>query len=349
MDRKKWQQVYQDLLAQIQSGKYPLGSRFPSVEELCRIYEPSNITIRRVCGELKKNGWITTRDRRGTYVTEPLKELTVYLCNRDFNEPPMFPVKRFEEVIRNYQAGMNVTIVPVTVKYAMENAESIRGPMVVFFSNFISVNGMNFKINHRRIAFFQEKFAPLVVGGSSETYGLHQIRTDRYTAFREAVRHLAGKGHQRIGYLSPMLNIPGELERFKGYLDGMAECGIMVDGELVRTMPREDNTFADGAVEGFLSMKNPPTALVCSSDRRALNVMACCRKRGVRIPEDLAVIGFDNIAESAESEPPLTTFAALPDEAGRYIMDYVKLYRIGQKTKLLNYEVEPQLIERGST
>ena len=58
MDRKKWQQVYQDLLAQIQSGKYPLGSRFPSVEELCRIYEPSNITIRRACGELKKNGWI---------------------------------------------------------------------------------------------------------------------------------------------------------------------------------------------------------------------------------------------------------------------------------------------------
>ena len=74
----KWQTIYHDLLNKIMTGKYAEGERFPSIENLCRIYEPSNITIRRCCTELKKNGWITTLSRRGTFVTRPTDKIRIY-------------------------------------------------------------------------------------------------------------------------------------------------------------------------------------------------------------------------------------------------------------------------------
>lgn len=352
MSDKKWQQVYNDLLRRIESGVYPVGSRFPSVSNLCRFYDPSNITIRRACRELKRNGWITTRGQQGTFVTEPMNELKIYLCDRNVSQMASdlsFPHWRFESLIQKYRTDMEVAVAPVSTEYAMKNPGSIKGPMVTFFSNFLDLSGTNFRINHERIAFFRENFTPLVFGSPNETYGLHRIWPNRHKAFRQIVHYLADKGHRRIAYLAPMLNIPGEQERFRGYLDGMMDCGFIVSSDLVRTLTHDDYSFVDDAMAEILSFPNPPTAVICASDRRALNVLNYCRKHGIKVPEDLAVTGFDNSPKGAEYDPPLTTFASLPDKAGHYIMDYVKLYRIGQMSMLLNYEIEPQFIERGST
>lgn len=351
MGGKKWQQVYDDLLVRIRSGEYPLGSRFPSVEELCRNYDPSNITIRRACDELKKDGWITTRDRQGTYVTEPLKELNIFLCNKLFSEELQehsVPLLQFHEAIRKYSTGISVNIIPVSLKKVLADADSIAAPMVAFFNTFIDVEGMSFKINHDRIDYFRRKFNPLVFGGYQETEGMHQIRVNRYNAIRRAVHYLAGKGHRRIGYISQMLTIPGVLERFKGYLDGMAECGIMGYSGLIKSVPRSDYNFVDDVMAEFMSQPEPPTAIICSNDRKALNAIDFCRRHGVSVPGRLAVVGYDGSPAGALSEPPLTTFVGVPDEAGRYIMDYVKLCRIGMTGKLLNYELESPFIERGS-
>jgi DNA-binding transcriptional regulator YhcF (GntR family) len=351
MARRKWQQVYQDILEQIRSGRYPQGSRFPSVEELCRIYEPSNITIRRACEELKKDGWVTTRDRQGAYVTEPLKELKIFLCNKSFSADFLkdsMPLRHFHETVEAYAAGIPVNIIPVTLDQVMEDADAITAPMVVFFNTFVDADGMRFRINRERIDFFRERFNPLVFGGYEETQGMHQIRVNRYHAFRRAVRYLADKGHRRIGYVSQMLTIPGVLERFKGYLDGMAECGIMGYSELVKTVPRSDYNEVDGVMAEFLAQPEPPSAIIFSNDRKALNALAFCRRHGVKVPEQLAVIGYDGTPDGALSEPPLTTFAGTPLEAGRHIMDYVKLCRIGMTGRILSYELESPFIERGS-
>jgi hypothetical protein len=350
---KKWQQIYNDLLNRIKSGQYQLGSRFPTVIELCKIYEPSSITVRRACEELKVNGWVTSRGQRGTFVTKPLNEVKIYLCSHEIpvtdTGPPSFLIQRFEEIIRIYRASMRVVVIPVSVKQAMDEPEKIKGPMVTFFSNFIDFNGMEFIVNHKRIAYFQEKFAPLVFGSPDGVYDFHQIRIDRHDAFRRAVHYLTDKGHRRIAYFSPTLNTPGEIDRFSGYLTGMNECGIVTSADLIKTQLAENYKVTDLVVTEFMAQPNPPTALICNCDNRALLALSSCRKRGIKVPQDLAIIGFDNSPDSLKSEPPLTTFASLPNEAGGYIMDYVKLYRINQKTTPLIYNIEPQLIERAST
>ncbi|MFN3265368.1 MAG: LacI family DNA-binding transcriptional regulator [Deinococcales bacterium] len=147
------------------------------------------------------------------------------------------------------------------------------------------------------------------------------VRADNRAGTRLAVEFLVRRGHSKIAYFGGDLNTYAGRERFEGYCDGLRGAGIHVDSHLVHhyvsnaevsMMMREPNvppelTDVLEVALGLLSRKERPTGVVCFSDLRAVATIRAARTLGLRVPEDVSVIGFNNFTLAAMVDPPLTT------------------------------------------
>ncbi len=132
--------------------------------------------------------------------------------------------------------------------------------------------------------------------------GVPGVGVDRYEGGRTAVGHLIEHGHERIGFVGPA--VPGR--RHSAWQDALDAAGL-TPGPLLGTDFSREQGYRAG-VE-LASMADRPTAVFISSDEQAIGVLLALHEAGVRVPEDLAIVGFDGSEEGAYSWPPLTTVA----------------------------------------
>ncbi len=133
--------------------------------------------------------------------------------------------------------------------------------------------------------------------------GIDSISIDNVDGGYQATKHLLDLGHRRIGFISGPLHTSSRLERLEGYRNALIDAGIKHDRALVWA---ESASGSSGDVEGaeigragareLLSRANPPTGLVTINDMYALGAYAGARDLGLRVPDDVSVIGFDDIA-----------------------------------------------------
>lgn len=156
--------------------------------------------------------------------------------------------------------------------------------------------------------------AVVVVGGHVPAQweppldGVDAILSDTRDAFVEAVRYLVRQGHERIAFMAHRPpNAAGEVSaKFDGFLAGMAECDLTVADELVAyAAPTRADSYR--CAERLLSTANPPTAILAASDFAAGSTIWAARDLGLRIPEDIAIIGVGDIPDDVVMRPPLTT------------------------------------------
>jgi DNA-binding LacI/PurR family transcriptional regulator/anti-anti-sigma regulatory factor len=129
---------------------------------------------------------------------------------------------------------------------------------------------------------------------------------NNYAGMRAAVLHLIGHGHQRIGFVGDLAHNDVQ-QRYAGYQAALAEHGLACDPALVASVA--DTSERSGA-EGFRSLLAAGaacTALAAGTDENALGVLSAAQAAGYRVPEDLAVVGFDDVLLAHTSTPPLTT------------------------------------------
>ncbi|HSF80624.1 MAG TPA: LacI family DNA-binding transcriptional regulator [Anaerolineales bacterium] len=146
---------------------------------------------------------------------------------------------------------------------------------------------------------------PLVVAGRPYTANeISYIDVDNVAAAHQAVSHLVCLGYQRIGTITGIINSTVSLDRKAGYLKALEEHGLKVDPSLIA---EGDFTEASGyrAMEQLLP--HNPQAVFAASDVMALGAMRAAREAGMRIPEDIAFIGFDDMPLPTPPKPPLTT------------------------------------------
>lgn len=190
---------------------------------------------------------------------------------------------------------------------------------------------------------------PLVIIGASdvpETYAVSSTHNSRPA--QHATEHLIHLGHTRIAHLSyGAFEYQGATERLQGYQQALAEAALPFDPVLVR---EGDFSAASGftAMTAILEAGAAFTALFASNDTVALGAMAALRQRGLRIPEDVAVVGYDDIPIAAYAAPPLTTVRSPTLEHGRLaaqtLIDLVK----GEKPKKPQVELDLELVVRES-
>lgn len=142
-----------------------------------------------------------------------------------------------------------------------------------------------------------------------EDHSLPSVVPDEFSGGYEATTALLRKGHTRVGFINDNEPVPAMAGREQGYRQALADFGVTFDQHLLTHQTSEPLGGYAGA-EQLLARPNPPTALFCFNDRMALGAYRYAQKHGLRVPADLAIIGFDNQDMIAPYlDPPLTTMA----------------------------------------
>jgi DNA-binding LacI/PurR family transcriptional regulator len=157
---------------------------------------------------------------------------------------------------------------------------------------------------------------PIVVLGYRSPWGTdNTVHANNRQGALYAVRHLLALGHRRIGVIHAAVPLTDLSERMAGYRQALAEARIAFDPGLV---VYGDLTETGGmrAVAALLRLPLPPTAVLAFNDRMALGALHGLKQAGYRVPEDIAVVGFDDIPMAAMADPPLTTVRQPAQEMG---------------------------------
>jgi DNA-binding LacI/PurR family transcriptional regulator len=152
-----------------------------------------------------------------------------------------------------------------------------------------------------------EEGYPLVLHGRLPDCDLPFVDIDNVGGAHKAVSHLIGLGHRRMGLITNApLSYTSSQDRLTGYRQALQEAALPLDDELVRYGEFSPESGRK-AMESLLALPSPPSAVLVASDVVALGAMAAVRKQGIRIPQDIALVGFDDIFLAAYVSPPLTT------------------------------------------
>ena len=146
----------------------------------------------------------------------------------------------------------------------------------------------------------------VAVDHNVRSHTIGTVDSDNLSGAIAATEYLIGLGHRRIGFLAGRLDLESARLREQGYARALETAGIAFDSGLVRIGGYQPETARDGARE-LLMHTHRPTAIFAANDASAIETIAVARSLGLRVPDDLSVVGFDNVPESALCEPPLTT------------------------------------------
>lgn len=177
---------------------------------------------------------------------------------------------------------------------------------------------------------------------------LPTVHIDNLTASFEAVNYLAQLGHKRIGEICGPQMAPLSSFRSQGYQQALRRAGLNID---LTNSVEGDFTFESGAaaLKKLMSEGTPPTAIFCHNDIMAIGAIKEAKKMGLRVPQDLSIVGFDDIQFSEYCDPPLTTVSQprydIGYQATQMLFDLLDGNEVRSGSRLLDAE----LVVRQST
>lgn len=177
----------------------------------------------------------------------------------------------------------------------------------------------------------------------------NMVETHDYVGAAEAARHIADLGHRRIAHVRGPDTFLSAKERLRGFRVGLAEHGLSVEDQYLL---RAKYTFESGVEcgEQLLSLAKPPTAVFAGSDEMAVGVYQAARQAGLRVPDDLSIVGFDDSPIANRIWPKMTTVRLPIRHMGRTAVQLlVSNHDPGAMEPPVATSVMPSLIVRGST
>ncbi|HVV28493.1 MAG TPA: LacI family DNA-binding transcriptional regulator [Rhizomicrobium sp.] len=191
----------------------------------------------------------------------------------------------------------------------------------------------------------------VLVASGRPAAGLSAVSINDFEAARAMTRHLLSLGHRRIAFVNGHPNQTASGQRFRGYIEGMTEAGLSVGTDQVA---QGYFTYRSGleAAEKLLDAWNP-TAIFASNDDMAAATMAIAHRRGLDVPGDLAVAGFDDTPLATTVWPELTTvrqpIAEMAREAVRLLIEQIRGRRAGKPAAVMHKVLKFTLIRRESS
>lgn len=187
----------------------------------------------------------------------------------------------------------------------------------------------------------------VVTWSTSANPDVPSISFDNRRAAKAATAHLLRLGHRRIGLVCGVAALNDRAQqRIDGYREALAEIEHPFDPTLVRECPFDASEGALAA-EHLLSLDRPPTALFCANDIQALGALFACQRLGISVPNDLSIVGFDDLPIVRMTTPPLTTVRVPAHEMGEAV-SHALLRASDTQTPIRSRRFEATLILRAS-
>jgi LacI family xylobiose transport system transcriptional regulator len=194
----------------------------------------------------------------------------------------------------------------------------------------------------------KEQIPLVALDPAGERYSIPAVGSNNWSGALSGTRHLLDLGHRRIGVLTGPVKDLSARARLDGFRAAMDHAEIPYDDSLERS---GIFTFENGLdlASQLLSLPQPPTAIMCGDDLQAMGVYEAARQAGLRIPDDLSVVGFDDVDQAAWMSPPLTTvrqpFARMASVAAKVVLGLAA----GKPPGRGRFELDTSLIIRAST
>ncbi|MEO6802357.1 MAG: LacI family DNA-binding transcriptional regulator [Granulicella sp.] len=261
---------------------------------------------------------------------------------------PFFPelVRAFEEVAVEHKQEVLI---------ANTNYDKARMETCVIRMLQRKVDGvaiMTSEMDDRLVEVFTRRHIPLVLmDNGSPGPGVSSVRFDYRTGVVAAMEHLISLKHSKIGFISGPLTLDSAQVRFNAFTETMAQHDLTS----TKSMITEGNHRVDGgyrAMKRILSGNILPTAIMCSNDLTAIGAMSAIFEHGLRVPEDISVVGYDDIQLAAHTHPSLTTLRLPRTELANCAFHSLFGKRSADRKTLPMGEAhlfQPELIVRKST
>ena len=194
----------------------------------------------------------------------------------------------------------------------------------------------------------KEQVPIVAIDNSAADKTIPSVIIDNFSAMITVIDHLYALGHERIGFMTGLEDSDVGKNRYAGYQGGLSKNGIDIDPELVF---RGNYTFGSGVsgVDYFLSLEHRPTAIVCANDSMALGTMNRLYQEDIRVPDEISVVGFDDIDIAGQIVPPLTTIKVPVDEIAERAFGMLKMLIEGKELDNRHVALEAKLVVRGTS
>jgi LacI family transcriptional regulator, repressor for deo operon, udp, cdd, tsx, nupC, and nupG len=194
-----------------------------------------------------------------------------------------------------------------------------------------------------------EMRVPIVlINNQYDGHLVYSVSVDNESAARDAVRHLIDLGHKRIAYLGDKFGSHSDADRLAGYRSALDSAGIPFDSDRVA----QGDSSPEGSVPGvhqLLALTPRPTALFCYNDMSSLAALRVAAELRLSVPEELSIVGFDDLFFTAYLQPPLTTIRQPRREMGREATELLLALLKGEPVGSQRIAVKGELVVRGST
>lgn len=356
-DRKipKYLQLKNELLSWLEQGKLQPGKQVPSENEIAEQFGLSRQTVRQTFGELEKDGWLERIQGKGTFVRHPGRRdgeavktigiMTTYIS--DYIFPHI--VRGAEAELRQHGYRLMLSSTDNTKEKEMDSLQLMTSQPL----SGLIIEPTKSAEGNPNLGYFlelQEKGIPyLMINEKYHELECPCLKVNDEAGGRKAARYLLEKGHRQIAGFFKRDDLQG-VNRLKGFLSAHRDFGIAVSPQHVVTFTTEQKGGYAYQKALELLQRTPdqrPSALVCYNDELAVLLMDAAAACGLRVPEDLSVIGFDDSSLAAASGTKLTTLThpktAMGELAARQLIGMIERGETPGDTVF-----EPELIERDS-
>lgn len=308
--KPRYRLVKEQLVAQIERGV--LKGKIPSEKLLGERFGVSYMTARRAVGELVDAGILSREVGRGTFVIDHSGQQRLQhaiLVALSANNPGGLRNPYFSHIIDTIESvarenGFATLFSTELQSYFADGERDIR-PML---SGNMRISGIiATALDNRKFLERLGNQLPIVMLNNwLNPVDLPTIQLCQYEGAVAAVNHLIELGHRAIAHIGATFMVSSGNERLKGYQDAMAKANLQVDDTLI---VESDFSFQGGysAMESLALGNRVPSAVFCSNDRMALGAIKYLHEHGIRVPQQISVVGFGDIDQASHSAPALTT------------------------------------------
>ncbi|MEP6733751.1 MAG: GntR family transcriptional regulator, partial [bacterium] len=349
-----YQQVAADIRRQVVSGEMPVGSQIPPHRDLAVLYGVSIITINKALAGLVSEGVLYSHVGRGTFVmvrpastSGSAASTTIGFVLRDLSSP-FFSLVAHGAQERADSLGVGILFASSSNRLDREE-EQLRRLRTLGVHGLIVVSMSRTSRLSESIQLLHDADFPYVMVSYTTGDDVPYVGVDLAEAGRLAAQHLLAQGRKRFGYVIDKVgSLNGEL-RVSKYRQTIADAGLTIDPAFVFEYPFEGewNDYKSGYAVGeqIASLPTRPDAMFAFNDLGALGMLDALTDAGVRVPDDVAIVGLDDIEMAARSRVPLTSVRQPVNEIGARALDFV-LSRIRGEHPQRRQLLQPELIVR---